>query len=93
MFGNTKFLDYELTLDNIYRYISQYEIYRYYCGEFEVNKRISSPIRKDRNPSFAIQLYGGTWFWKEERRKRAKRKKGDRRETTESRHHTHNSHA
>jgi flagellin-specific chaperone FliS len=65
MFGNTKFLDYELTLDNIYRYISQYEIYRYYCGEFEVNKRISSPIRKDRNPSFAIQLYGGTWFWKD----------------------------
>src|SRR3990167_4762131 len=65
MFKNTKFLDYELTLDNIYRHVSQYEIYRYYCGEFTINKRFSSPLRKDRNPSFAIKLYNGNWLWKD----------------------------
>ena len=65
MFNNIRFLDYELTLDNIYKYISQYEIYRYYCGDFEVNKRMSSPFRKDRNPSFAVQLWSGNWYWKD----------------------------
>lgn len=64
MFG-IKFFDFELTLDNIYNKVSPYEIFRYYCGNFDPGKRTHSPLRKDRNPSFAIFLYGTTWLWKD----------------------------
>lgn len=62
---NVKFLDFELTLENIYSKVSSYEIFKYYCGNFENGKKIQSPLRKDRNPSFAIFLYGDTWLWKD----------------------------
>jgi hypothetical protein len=60
-----RLLDCELTLENIYKYVSQYEIYAYYCGEFEVGNRISSPIRRDNNPSFSINRYGYNYYWKD----------------------------
>ncbi len=65
MFGQLRLLDNELTKENIEKYVSSYEILRYYCGNFEVNKRIHSPLRKDNNPSFAIQNYAGAFLWKD----------------------------
>lgn len=64
MFG-IKFLDFELTIDNIYSKVSSYEILRYYCGNFINGKKFCSPIRRDKTPSFAILMYGDVWLWKD----------------------------
>ena len=44
----------ELTMDSILEKISEYDIYKYYFGEFELNKPTCNHLRGDRNPSFII---------------------------------------
>ena len=34
--------------------IDEYDIYAYYMGQFKVGRLYNSPLRKDKNPSFAI---------------------------------------
>lgn len=44
----------ELTKGNILKKISEYDVFRYYIGDFKLNKAISAPHRKDKTPSFSI---------------------------------------
>lgn len=48
-----------LTKENLYKYSSPLEIFRYYVGDFKLSQRMSSPFRTDKNPSFAI--YYNKW--------------------------------
>lgn len=52
MIGGTKRV--ELTKESILQRITEYDIYRYFFGEFKVNETISNRFRKDKNPSFVI---------------------------------------
>jgi len=47
-----------LTLDNILRAVSEYDIYRYYIGhDFQFGKAFLSPLREDdKMPSFAVNI-------------------------------------
>lgn len=47
-----------LTLENILKRVSEYDIYRYYIGhDFQFGKAFTSPLREDdRVPSFAINV-------------------------------------
>lgn len=65
MFGQHNLLESQLTTENIFKYVSDYEIFRYYCGNFDIGKRFHSPLRKDRNPSFAISKWGDFFYWKD----------------------------
>lgn len=40
--------------DLLYNEVSDYEIYRYYIGDFIIGKIFNSPLRKDEHPSFGI---------------------------------------
>lgn len=45
----------QLSVENILRRVSDYDIYKYYLGgDFPLGKAIHSPFRKDENPSFSI---------------------------------------
>ena len=44
----------KLDKDNILKYVSEYDIFRYYYGKFETGVSYNSPLRKDKNPSFNI---------------------------------------
>lgn len=43
-----------LTKQNLLKYITEYDIYAYYLGIFDVGKIYSSPFRKDTSPSFGV---------------------------------------
>jgi hypothetical protein len=46
-----------LSIDNVFKRVSEHEIYVYYLGQdFLLGKPIHSPFRKDTNPSFTIIL-------------------------------------
>lgn len=38
----------------LFKYINEYDIYHYYIGQFTLGKSMSSPFRRDNNPSFNI---------------------------------------
>lgn len=42
------------TEDELFEQVSDYEIFRYYVGDFVIGKAISSPLRDDTRPSFGI---------------------------------------
>jgi hypothetical protein len=42
------------TTELLYNEVTDYEIYRYYIGDFSIGKAFSSPLLKDDNPSFGI---------------------------------------
>jgi len=44
----------QLNKENILKQVSEYDIYKYYLNEVPLNTVISSPFRKDKNPSFGI---------------------------------------
>ncbi len=44
---------------------SDIEIYQYYLGEFEIDQNIISPLRQEKNPSFAIYRIDGKLRWKD----------------------------
>jgi|19_taG_2_1085344.scaffolds.fasta_scaffold00231_25 hypothetical protein len=50
----------ELTIKEILKRISEYDIFKYYVGKDFKMGSISSPFRKDRNPSFDIYPSRGT---------------------------------
>jgi len=56
-----------LTLDNILSRVDEYHIYSYYIGHtVKVNKPISSPFRKDDNPSWGLfRSRSGDLMWKD----------------------------
>jgi hypothetical protein len=46
-----------LTVDTLLQRVSEYDIYRYYLGyDFNLGKAMLSPFRKERNPSFVINI-------------------------------------
>ena len=51
--SKTKF-QLELTLDNILKKTTEYDIYERYLGKFTIGNVYNCPYRKDKNPSFAI---------------------------------------
>lgn len=46
--------DFIVTLDNILKKVSEYDIYARYIGKFKVGNIYNSPFRKDKNPSFGV---------------------------------------
>lgn len=46
-------------------YLSDHAIYKHYVGDFSYNLPMSSPLRKDLNPSFVIYHKGDKTFWKD----------------------------
>lgn len=55
-----------LTVDNIFRKITSYDIFKKYCPEFKkVGQAFKSPIRQDKNPSAFIIYYGGDLMFKD----------------------------
>lgn len=65
---NTKDIIDEITLDEILKRTTEYDIYKFYlCQNFKIGKPISSPFREDKHPSFGI-FYGarnGDLIWKD----------------------------
>lgn len=45
--------------DYLFTKISEYDVYRYYVGDFTIGQVIKSPFRKDNNPSFSIYMRDG----------------------------------
>lgn len=68
----TKNIALVLSEEEIYKRISQEEIYRYYIGDYYVNSIMSAPYREDRNPSFVL-YYGdnGNLLWYDFGRKKS----------------------
>src|SRR5690606_14701173 len=54
MFSNKNIKEELLTKQNILKYVSEYQIYSYYLGNFKIGGNMSSPFREDNNPSFGI---------------------------------------
>jgi len=68
MVYNTKNVIENLTLDELLKHITEYDIYRYYLGsKFKINSIISSPFREDKHPSFGIfKSDTGALLWKDQ---------------------------
>jgi len=50
-----KYLTNQITKEDILKQYTEYEIFKYYVGDFEVGQNIRSPLRKDDScPSFNI---------------------------------------
>ena len=62
---NTQFQ--EITEENIFKFISDYDIFNYYIENFEVNAAFNSPLRKDETPSFSVfkSNHGGDLLFKD----------------------------
>lgn len=43
-----------ITKEAILSHIDDYNIYRYYCGDFQIGRAFISPLREERTPSFGI---------------------------------------
>ena len=69
---STKDIALSLSEEEIYKRITQEEIYRYYIGDYYVNSVMSAPYREDRNPSFVL-YYGdnGNLLWYDFGRKKS----------------------
>lgn len=56
----------QLTEENIYKQINEYDIFSYYIPDFEaINKKFTSPFRSDSIPSCSIQDWKGTLYYKD----------------------------
>ena len=44
----------ELTEQNLFKFITEYDIFDYYIKDFEIHTVFNSPLRTDNNPSFTI---------------------------------------
>lgn len=56
----------ELNKENIFKKISEYDVFKYYIPSFEdIGKKFSSPLRRDSNPSCVINSYNNTLFYKD----------------------------
>lgn len=45
-----------LTKENLFKFTDSYTVFRHYIGEFKIGRALSSPFRKDINPSFTINI-------------------------------------
>lgn len=63
MFSTKNYKEY--TVEYIHKNISELDVYRHYLPDVEINKKISSPFRKDSDPSFILYWYGNTLFFKD----------------------------
>lgn len=46
-----------LTFENVFKYVSDYDIFKYYCpGFIDVGQKFKSPFRKDKNASAVIYI-------------------------------------
>ncbi len=52
--------DYILSITN-----NGWDVFRVELGKFPVSKAFSSPLRKDRSPSFTVFNKEGKWWWKD----------------------------
>jgi hypothetical protein len=56
MIDLTKVQETKFTYENIIKHVTEYDIYAYYLGNFEIGKVYNSPFRKDNKPSFGVYL-------------------------------------
>lgn len=59
----------KITLEDILKRVTEYDIYQYYMGKpFKVGKIMCSPLRIDKQPSFGIfkSSKGGNLLWKDQ---------------------------
>lgn len=56
MFSNKNIKEEYISKQNILKHVSEFDIYRYYLPNIEINDITNSPFRKDNNPSFGIYL-------------------------------------
>jgi hypothetical protein len=68
MIYNTKNVIEELTLDELLKRVTEYDIYHYYLGnKFKVNHVMSSPFHEDKHPSFGVfKSDTGALLWKDQ---------------------------
>lgn len=45
-----------ISYNNLLKHVSEYDIYSYYLGNFELGRVQSSPFREDKSPSFGVYL-------------------------------------
>jgi hypothetical protein len=56
----------ELSEENIFKKVSEYDVFRYYIPDFiELNTLFSSPFRNDSRPSCSIQSWNNKLFFKD----------------------------
>ena len=56
----------ELTEKNLFKEVSEFDIFRYYVPDFEaVNKKFCSPLRGETSPSCSIKELDGKLFYKD----------------------------
>lgn len=44
----------ELTEENLFKFITEYDVFDYYIKDFELHTVFNSPLRLDKNPSFTV---------------------------------------
>lgn len=55
-----------ISKEAILRHFSSYDVFRYYCGDFEIGKAFKSPIKTEKKPSFNIFVHkSGQLFYKD----------------------------
>lgn len=56
----------DLTTTNILKKVSEYDIFKYYCKNFQkIDVKFSSELREDNSPSCVISEYGGKLWYKD----------------------------
>lgn len=56
----------ELNKENIFKKISEYDVFNYYIPDFDtIGQKFSSPFRQDSNPSCIIKEFNGHLFYKD----------------------------
>lgn len=58
MFGTKGINTEALSQTSILNRVSEYDLWRYYLGEFSFNKAFKSPLREDKNPSAVLFVAG-----------------------------------
>ena len=48
-----------ISKDYLFSKINEYDVYRYYIGEFTIGQSRKSPFHKDNNPSFSVYMRDG----------------------------------
>ena len=53
------------TQEDVYKHCNEYDLFRYYIGDFKLNKTMLSPLRKEHSASFSIFASGGRILFKD----------------------------
>lgn len=54
-----------ISKEYLFSKISEYDVYKYYIGEFTIGQSRKSPFHKDNNPSFGIYMKDGKLYHKD----------------------------